>query len=188
MDGVASEPEGSAGETRDAATALEKLAAALDGGGEARAGQVAMAEAVAVAVRDGRPLVVRAGTGTGKTWAYLVGALMETAAATVVVATATKALQDQLAGKDLPAVAAIGLRPDLTWAVLKGRSNYFCRQAGAEVERDEDPPRLGLESGSGGAGAPSVARCPGCWPGPSTVTPATGRSWPSSPVQRPGRR
>ncbi len=53
--------------------ALEKLAAALDGGGEVRAGQIAMADAVAEAVRADRPLVVRAGTGTGKTWAYLDG-------------------------------------------------------------------------------------------------------------------
>jgi len=125
--------------------ALEKLAAALEGGGEARAGQIAMAEAVGRAVRDERPLVVRAGTGTGKTWAYLVGALLGTGDTTVVVATATKALQDQLAGKDLPAVAAAGIRPGLTWAVLKGRSNYLCRQAAAEVARADDAPGLALE-------------------------------------------
>ncbi len=131
--------------------ALQKLAAGLDGGGEDRAGQLAMAEAVARAVADERPLVVRAGTGTGKTWAYLVGALVGTAEVKVVVATATKALQDQVAGKDLPAVAAVGLRPGLTWAVLKGRSNYLCRQAAAEVERADNTPRLGLEGGGLGA-------------------------------------
>jgi len=128
-----------------AEAALEKLAATLDDGGEARAGQIAMAEAVGRAVRDERPLVVRAGTGTGKTWAYLVGALLGTGDTTVVVATATKALQDQLAGKDLPAVAAAGIRPGLTWAVLKGRSNYLCRQAAAEVAREGDTPSLALE-------------------------------------------
>jgi ATP-dependent DNA helicase DinG len=136
----------------DAEAALKSLAATLEGGGEERAGQVAMAEAVARAVRDGRPLVVRAGTGTGKTWAYLVGALLGTSTGKVVVATATKALQDQLAGKDLPAVAGLGLRKDLTWAVLKGRSNYLCRQAAAEVRRDEDAPDLGLEGDTGGRG------------------------------------
>jgi len=82
-----------------------------------------MAEAVATAVREQRPLVVQAGTGTGKTWAYLVGSLLARGDRRVVIATATKALQDQLAGKDLPTIVASGLRPGLTWAVLKGRSN-----------------------------------------------------------------
>ena len=89
-------------------------------------------------------MVVRAGTGTGKTWAYLVGAL-GSPGTRVVVATVTKALQDQLAGKDLPALAATGLRPELQWAVLKGRSNYLCRQAASEADRESDAPRLGLE-------------------------------------------
>ncbi|MCA1656350.1 MAG: ATP-dependent helicase, partial [Actinobacteria bacterium] len=133
----------------DAETALEKLAAGLEGDGECRAGQTAMAEAVIRAVEEERPLVVRAGTGTGKTWAYLVGALLGGPRTKVVVATATKALQDQLAGKDLPAVAAIGLRPDLTWAVLKGRSNYLCRQAAAEADRSDHAPQLGLEGDTG---------------------------------------
>ena len=92
--------------------ALGRLADAARRGGEVRDGQIAMAEAVAEAVRDERPLVVRAGTGTGKTWAYLVGALLATEGGRVVVATATKALQDQLAGKDLPSIAAAGIRPD----------------------------------------------------------------------------
>ena len=122
--------------------ALETLAATLPGGGEARPGQVAMARAVADAVRDERPLVVQAGTGTGKTWAYLVGALLDGAQRRVVIATATKALQDQLAGKDLPAIAGAGLRPGLTWAVLKGRSNYLCRQAASEAAREADAPML----------------------------------------------
>jgi len=111
-------------------------------GGERRDGQIRMAEAVAEAVTLERPLVVRAGTGTGKTWAYLVGALAAGAGRRIVIATATKALQDQLAGKDLPAVAGAGIRPDLTWAVLKGRSNYLCRQAAAEAARDADAPTL----------------------------------------------
>ena len=111
-------------------------------GGEVRDGQIRMAEAVATAVREERPLVVQAGTGTGKTWAYLVGSLLDGRPRRVVIATATKALQDQLAGKDLPAVAAAGLRPGLTWAVLKGRSNYLCRQAASEASREADAPML----------------------------------------------
>lgn len=133
----------------DPKTALEKLAAGLDGGGEVRTGQVAMARAVADAVRERRPLVVQAGTGTGKTWAYLTGCLLGPGDVRVVVATATKALQDQLAGKDLPALAAAGVRPGLTWAVLKGRSNYLCRQAATEAGREADSPSLDLEEVDG---------------------------------------
>jgi len=132
---------------------LTKLAAGLAGGGECREGQIAMAEAVARAVREKRPLVVQAGTGTGKTWAYLVGALLTGGGERrVLIATATKALQDQLAGKDLPAVAAAGVRPGLTWAVLKGRSNYLCRQAALEAGRQSDAPSLPLGADSRGIG------------------------------------
>ena len=137
--------------------ALSTLAASLADGGELRHGQFQMAKAVARAVADRRPLVVRAGTGTGKTWAYLVGALAAGGDRRVVVATATKALQDQLAGKDLPAVAASGVRPGLTWAVLKGRSNYLCRQAATEAGRAGDAPRL-TESGEAGLIGAEVTR------------------------------
>lgn len=95
---------------------------------EDRPGQQRMAEAVADAIESGRHLVVQAGTGTGKTLAYLVPAILS--GKRTVVATATKALQDQLATKDLPflvdQLAAQGV--DVTWAVLKGRSNYLCLQ------------------------------------------------------------
>ncbi len=99
-------------------------------GGEARPQQVEMCSAVARAVNDGRHLVVQAGTGTGKSLAYLVPAALS--GQKVVVATATKALQDQLAGKDLPLVAD-GVDRPFTFAVLKGRSNYLCRQRAAEL-------------------------------------------------------
>src|SRR4051794_41251095 len=90
-----------------------------------------MAQAVAAAMRDREHLVVRAGTGTGKSLAYLVPAIL--LGEKVVVSTATKALQDQLAGKDLPFLAAhLGL--PFEFAVLKGRSNYLCRQRAAEVQ------------------------------------------------------
>ncbi len=109
---------------------LAQVVAALPGGGEARAGQVEMAAAVSDAMASGRHLVVRAGTGTGKSLAYLVPVL--TAGRPTVVATATKALQDQLAGKDLPFLAE-HLGRSFAVAVLKGRANYLCRQRLHEV-------------------------------------------------------
>jgi ATP-dependent DNA helicase DinG len=109
---------------------LALVADSLPGGGEAREGQAEMAAAVGRAFGSRRHLVVQAGTGTGKSLAYLVPAALS--GEKVVVATATKALQDQLAGKDLPmVVAAVGA--ELTFAVLKGRSNYLCRQRASEV-------------------------------------------------------
>lgn len=111
-------------------SALARVAASLPGGGEVRPGQADMAEAVGQAVRARRNLVAQAGTGTGKSLAYLVPAAL--AGEKVVVATATKALQDQLADKDLPLVAS-ALGVDLSFAVLKGRSNYLCRQRASEV-------------------------------------------------------
>ncbi|MGA1594093.1 MAG: ATP-dependent DNA helicase, partial [Ilumatobacteraceae bacterium] len=111
---------------------------------ERRPGQREMADAVDRAIAEGRHLVVQAGTGTGKTLAYLVPAMR--AGRTVVVATATKALQDQLATKDLPFLAEHLREPlgrELEWAVLKGRSNYLCRQRLAEVSSGDD--QLALE-------------------------------------------
>ncbi len=110
---------------------LDAVTSALPGGGEQRPGQQAMAAAVEGAIRDGRHLLVQAGTGTGKSLAYLVPAALS--GRPVVIATATKALQDQLVGKDLPFVAE-HLAGDLTFAVLKGRSNYVCRQRLGEIE------------------------------------------------------
>jgi ATP-dependent DNA helicase DinG len=109
------------------------LAAAVDGvGGSERPGQVTMAEAVATAMRDGEHLLVQAGTGTGKSLAYLVPALMHRAESekAVVVATATIALQNQIVERDLPQLIdavepLLGRRP--TFAILKGRSNYLCK-------------------------------------------------------------
>lgn len=110
--------------------ALERVVRALPGGGEPRAGQLRMAEAVAEALGQGRHLIVQAGTGTGKSLGYLVPAILS--GSKCVVATATKALQDQLAGKDLPFLQQhLGL--PFEFAVLKGRSNYLCRQRALEV-------------------------------------------------------
>ncbi len=113
----------------NARKALEAITASLPAG-EARTGQLDMAEAVAGAVAGGRHLVVQAGTGTGKTFAYLVPVILS--GRKVVVATATKALQDQLAGKDLPYLAE-HLELPFEFAVLKGRSNYVCLQRVREL-------------------------------------------------------
>ena len=111
-------------------TSLRKVASALPSGGEARPGQESMAEAVGSSIAGGRHLVVQAGTGTGKSLAYLVPAALS--GHKVVVATATKALQDQLANKDLPLIAST-VADQLSFALLKGRSNYVCRQRVTEV-------------------------------------------------------
>ena len=103
----------------NALAALESITAALPAG-EARQGQIDMAEAVARAISEGHHLVIEAGTGTGKTFAYLVPAIIS--GRRTVVATATKTLQDQLANKDLPFLAEHLDRP-IDFAVLKGRSN-----------------------------------------------------------------
>jgi ATP-dependent DNA helicase DinG len=112
------------------AAALARVVGALPGGGEARLGQVEMARSVAESIARGRHLVVRAGTGTGKTLGYLVPAILS--GRRVVVATATRALQDQLAAKDLPFLDRHLDRP-FEWSVLKGRSNYVCVQRLAEI-------------------------------------------------------
>ncbi|MEO0493750.1 MAG: ATP-dependent DNA helicase [Actinomycetota bacterium] len=121
------------------AEALEAVTAALPSGGERREGQVDMARAVADAIEGDGHAVVQAGTGTGKSLAYLVPAVLSDKP--TVIATATKALQDQLAGKDLPFLAEHVDVP-FRFAVLKGRSNYLCLQRLDELEADD---RLDLD-------------------------------------------
>ena len=88
-----------------------------------RAAQTEMALAVARTIRSGGALVVEAGTGVGKTFSYLVPALLS--GERVLLSTATKTLQDQLFGRDLPRlVEALGL--PLRTALLKGRASYLC--------------------------------------------------------------
>jgi ATP-dependent DNA helicase DinG len=122
------------------------LAAAVAGiGGAERPGQVAMAEAVEHAIETGEHLAVQAGTGTGKSLAYLVPAIRYAVAtrSTVVVATATIALQRQLIDRDLPrlvtAVAPL-LGQEPAFAILKGRRNYLClhRQRGGPADDPQD--------------------------------------------------
>ncbi len=100
-------------------------------GGTERPGQVAMAHAVDAAITEGEHLLVQAGTGTGKSLAYLVPAIKHAmdSGTPAVVATATIALQSQIIDRDLPRLAAavapvLGRRP--TFAMVKGRRNYVC--------------------------------------------------------------
>ena len=151
-----------AGPVDPAAEAVSLLARVVDAtGGTRRPGQDDMAAAVATAIDDARHLLVQAGTGTGKSWGYLVPAV---AAAVrrgrgVVVATSTLALQGQLVRYDLPRLAdalagPLGRRP--TWQLVKGRNNYVCAHrlaGGSEVE--DDAMSLFGDGGSGGGGARS---------------------------------
>ena len=89
---------------------------------EPRPSQLAMAEQVERALSQGRALLVEAGTGTGKTLAYLLPAARS--GLKVVISTATKTLQEQLADKDVPLVQALGVKA--RFAFLKGRQNYLC--------------------------------------------------------------
>ncbi len=92
-----------------------------------------MAQAVAEAIEDHAPLVVEAGTGVGKTFAYLVPALLS--GERVVVSTATKALQDQLYGRDLPLLLRALALP-LRTALLKGRASYLCLHRLEQARQD----------------------------------------------------
>ncbi len=92
-------------------------------GFQPRAGQAWMAEAVAEAIANSDKLVVEAGTGTGKTFAYLLPALLS--GRKTIISTGTKALQDQLYHRDLPLIGKAVGRP-VTTALLKGRANYLC--------------------------------------------------------------
>ncbi len=124
---------------------LAKAVAAL--GGSERSGQIEMAEAVARAFDTGEHLAVQAGTGTGKSLAYLVPAIARAIDADepVVVSTATIALQRQLVDRDLPRLAdsladALPRRPD--FALLKGRGNYLCLNKihnGSATEPEDRP-------------------------------------------------
>ncbi|MCT2154486.1 ATP-dependent DNA helicase [Corynebacterium sanguinis] len=126
------------------------LAAAVDAlGGAERPGQVAMAKAVTRALEEERHLAVQAGTGTGKSLAYLVPAIRHAHATggTVVVSTATIALQRQLVERDLPRLAD-ALEPLLerrpTFAIQKGRNNYVCRH---KLSLPGDVPEALIEEG-----------------------------------------
>jgi ATP-dependent DNA helicase DinG len=130
-------------------------------GGTERSGQTVMAQAVWDAVTDGTHLAVQAGTGTGKSLAYLVPALQLAAdkRGPVVVSTATIALQRQLVDRDLPRLAGalrepLGRTPE--FAILKGRNNYLCLNKlrnGPEDEQDSLFDALGSQAPGSQLGA-----------------------------------
>ena len=97
--------------------------AATIAGYRQRTQQLEMAQAIEEAIKHSRQLVAEAGTGTGKTFAYLIPALLS--GGKVIVSTGTKTLQDQLFNRDLPAVRD-ALQVPVSVAMLKGRSNYVC--------------------------------------------------------------
>lgn len=124
------------------------LAAAVEAiGGAPRPGQLKMAQAVTRALESERHLAVQAGTGTGKSLAYLVPAIRHAQAtgSTVVVSTATIALQRQLVERDLPRLAD-ALEPYMerrpTFAILKGRNNYVCLH---KISLPDDAPEALIE-------------------------------------------
>ncbi len=205
-------PAGTPGAGGTLSDALKAVADLLPGGGEHRPGQLAMAEAVERAISQRRHLVAQAGTGTGKTLAYLLPAIRS--GATVVVSTATRALQDQLAGSDLPQISrALADVLPVRFAVLKGRANYLCRQRAAEVagraswrsvagdarlDRLAQPSRahdgpLGGTAGDDAAAAserpwatvPVAAALPGLGEHPAASRAGPG-PWPPDPVRRLG--
>jgi ATP-dependent DNA helicase DinG len=107
---------------------------------EFRAGQLEMAEAVESALHDKKHLIVEAGTGTGKTLAYLVPAILS--GRRVVISTGTKNLQEQLFYKDVPFLEK-HLGAPLRVCYMKGRANYACRQKIYDAETE--PVLTGLE-------------------------------------------
>ena len=126
--------------TRKKASAAQLLAAAVGAvpGGTSRPGQEAMAAAIEQAVAAKEHLLVQAGTGTGKSLAYLTPSLLVDGP--VVVSTATLALQNQLVEHDLPRLAdavepVLGRRP--SFAVLKGRHHYLCVAKMEHVDEEE---------------------------------------------------
>lgn len=120
---------------------LDAITSELPGGGERRRGQREMVAAVAHAFSSGEHAIVEAGTGVGKSLAYLIPAALT--GQRVVIATATKNLQDQLARKDAPTVAAVASRTRV--AVLKGKNSYLCRN---RIEAVRGDAQLSFDDGS----------------------------------------
>ena len=121
-------------------------------GGEDRPGQIEMADAVAKALRNKEHLLVQAGTGTGKSLAYLVPSLLHDKR--VVIATATLNLQHQLVERDIPALKAAA-RATMSevphHAVVKGRGNYACLHRIREGAPDDQGALIEVPEGTLGA-------------------------------------
>ncbi len=134
-------PAGAAGSAHSVDAALDEVVATM--GGARRTGQHEMARAVADTLDDGAHLLVQAGTGTGKSLAYLVPTLLKTVSSgqRAIVSTATLALQRQILGHDLPLVTEtltrhLGREPDV--ALLKGWHNYVCKHKVAGGYPDDE--------------------------------------------------
>jgi ATP-dependent DNA helicase DinG len=134
-------------------------------GGVPRPGQQAMASAVEQAAGEGEHLLVQAGTGTGKSLAYLVPAIAHAVATgrPAVVSTATLALQAQIVDRDLPRIAdalapLLGRRP--TWQIVKGRRNYVCRHKLVGGFPNDDDVLFDLRADAPGAVTNPVAAPP----------------------------
>lgn len=158
----------------DAVQALDEVVDRLVGG-EHRQGQQEMVRIVSEAIESHSHAVIQAGTGIGKTLAYLIPAVLS--GRRTVIATATKALQDQLANKDLPFLAE-HLGVDIDFAVLKGRSNYLCLQRLDEAQADFEKRLTGFGQASvapNGEAASSAdsrnSRTPGSADSPTSGTP-----------------
>src|SRR5260370_41374486 len=104
----------------------------MPGGYEHRRSHLAMAELVEDDLRNKRHLLVEAGTGTGKTLAYLIPAIRS--GRRVAISTATRSLQEQLYVKDVPFLQR-HFAPELKVAVMKGRSNFLCREKLRQMDR-----------------------------------------------------
>src|SRR5688572_21341627 len=100
---------------------------------EFRPGQLAMAEAIESALAEKKHLIVEAGTGTGKTLAYLVPAILS--GKRIVISTGTKNLQEQLFYKDVPFLQK-HMKTPLKVSYMKGRANYACRQKIYDAEKE----------------------------------------------------
>ena len=128
-------------------------------GAQRRAPQERMVHAIHEALTEGRHVAIEAGTGTGKSFGYLVGALAT--GKRVIVATSTKQLGEQLTGKDIPAVAAAAsaIGRDIKVALLKGRSNYLCLQRLDETRKlaDAEAGALIPDANFGGEADPTLA-------------------------------
>lgn len=141
---------------------LEAAVSAI--GGTRRSGQHDMAQAICDSVEEGAHLLVQAGTGTGKSLAYLAPAMAQLAEdpeARIVIATATLALQTQLATRDIPAAAAAceeATGRTISFAIVKGRSNYACLYRVRESQgRDQDTLFGGPDLEARSAASPAAA-------------------------------
>lgn len=137
---VAEKPEKQTDDLIDRVFGVDGLIAKFHEDYEYRHGQIKMAEAIARSFQDKKHLIVEAGTGTGKTLAYLIPAINESIRTKkrIIISTGTKNLQEQLMGKDIPFLQQV-LPKKFSAAYMKGRSNYACLY---RLHKSDDQPML----------------------------------------------